>query len=119
MLAAVLVRVPGFAQRMRGMAPALAAIGALALLVALCDTAYGGLPWALLTFAFVVISCGNDLFGLLTLHSTRMLGRMAYSVYLLHGIVLYTAFMLVIGSGRVAAWSAATFWVAMADAPFS
>ena len=46
----------------------------------------------LLTVAFVIIACGNTLFGLLTSPPLRVLGEMGYSVYLLHGIGLYLAF---------------------------
>lgn len=114
MLAAMLVRVPGLARHACGRVAALAVVASLALLVAFCDTAYGLLPWTLLTFAFVVIASGNSLFGLLELRSTRMLGRMAYSLYLMHGIVLYSVLMFVVGADRASTWSAPIHWVAMA-----
>ncbi|MDX6814851.1 acyltransferase [Klebsiella quasipneumoniae] len=41
-------------------------------------------------FIFVVL--GNDLFGVLRLFSSRLLGEISYSVYLLHGIIIYTLF---------------------------
>jgi peptidoglycan/LPS O-acetylase OafA/YrhL len=44
---------------------------------------------ALLTVFFVVIASGNTLFGLLGLPAARWLGEISYSIYLLHGIVLW------------------------------
>lgn len=49
------------------------------------------------TVGFVIIACGNNLLGLLTLRGVRALGDMGYSVYLLHGIFLYVAFHSKIG----------------------
>lgn len=41
---------------------------------------------------FVLVVCGNDLFGLLSLRSSVLLGEISYSIYLLHGLVLYLIF---------------------------
>ena len=47
---------------------------------------------ALAGLCFTIIACGNTLFGILTWPSVRMLGDISYSVYLIHGIVLFIAF---------------------------
>jgi len=60
-----------------------------------------GFQWpttVLLTVSFVVIASGNTLFGVLTSRPVRILGEMGYSVYLLHGIVLFIAFGLMGGA---------------------
>ncbi len=49
----------------------------------------------LLFYAFTLIAGGNDLFGLLTTSAARYLGTISYSVYLLHGIVLFSVLRLV------------------------
>jgi len=41
---------------------------------------------------FMLIVLGNDIFGLLRLHSAKLLGEISYSIYLLHGLVLYVIF---------------------------
>lgn len=41
------------------------------------------------TVVFTIIACGNSFFGLLNLSGLRLMGVVSYSVYLLHGIVLY------------------------------
>lgn len=53
--------------------------------------------WAIVPIfcAFVFIASGNDLFGLLTASASKYLGTISYSVYLLHGIVLFCVLRLV------------------------
>ena len=41
---------------------------------------------------FMLVALGNDLFGLLKLKGSLLLGEISYSIYLLHGIVLYVVF---------------------------
>jgi peptidoglycan/LPS O-acetylase OafA/YrhL len=44
---------------------------------------------ALLSVFFVVISSGNTLFGLLTMPAARWMGEISYSIYLIHGVVIW------------------------------
>ncbi len=59
---------------------------------------------------FVTVACGQDLRGLLTSQPARWLGTISYSVYLMHGIVLYVVLrranaLVLIGSlSDVAYW---------------
>ncbi|MGS0943447.1 acyltransferase [Pseudomonas sp.] len=46
----------------------------------------------LLSMAFAIIALGNDLFGLLSSYGLKALGEISYSVYLIHGLVLYSLF---------------------------
>lgn len=46
---------------------------------------------ALTTVIFLPVAAGNSLFGVLNWRGLRLLGLVSYSVYLLHGIVLYAA----------------------------
>ena len=46
----------------------------------------------------------------LHLYVSRLLGRVAYSIYLLHGLMLYVVFMILVGLHRAAAWPDAVFW---------
>jgi peptidoglycan/LPS O-acetylase OafA/YrhL len=48
----------------------------------------------MLTLAFCIIASGNSLFGLLHLRVSRALGEMAYSIYLLHGLLLFTTLIV-------------------------
>lgn len=61
---------------------------------------------------FALVAHGNTLFGLLTLHTARVLGEISYSIYLLHGIVLYLAFTNIF-SDYAAQASLSTYMLAM------
>jgi peptidoglycan/LPS O-acetylase OafA/YrhL len=41
---------------------------------------------------FIITVLGNDLFGLFRLDSAKLLGEISYSIYLLHGLILYVFF---------------------------
>lgn len=55
---------------------------------------YSTIQTYLLGFCFITISLGNDMFGLLTSHGLRFIGEISYSIYLTHGIILYSLFSL-------------------------
>jgi len=46
----------------------------------------------LISLFFVLIVFGVDIFGLLKLRGSIILGEVSYSIYLLHGMVLYVLF---------------------------
>jgi peptidoglycan/LPS O-acetylase OafA/YrhL len=46
----------------------------------------------LMSWFFFYLAQGNDLFGILRLKTSRLLGEISYSIYLLHGTVLYLLF---------------------------
>jgi peptidoglycan/LPS O-acetylase OafA/YrhL len=54
---------------------------------------------ALCFLFFLPALCGNSYFGLLHLSSSRMLGEVSYSLYLMHGIVIYLVLHLVAAAG--------------------
>lgn len=62
-------------------------------------------PLMSLGLAFCLISGGCDLFGLLRWRASVRLGEISYSVYLLHGIVLFTLFHGIVGVDAAARWS--------------
>lgn len=95
--AAVLAR-SGVFRRWAQTPPASAAILVLlGVVVARFPTAFDWRPLMLLAAAFALIAGGNTLFGALTHPVSRTLGEMAYSIYLLHGIVLFGLFAFVLG----------------------
>ncbi len=65
---------------------------------------------ALLTLAFTLIASGNTLSGLLSSRVSRAFGEITYSVYLLHGLVLFIAFRGVTGIPLAQALSPAAHW---------
>lgn len=64
----------------------------------------------LLSVAFTLIACGNDVFGLLSAGPSRLLGDMTYSLYLLHGLLLTFVIRWVVGVQRMATWTPAEHW---------
>lgn len=73
-------------------------ISLLALFLLLCSflftVRYSLLQEALLGIVFVFICCGCDLFGLLTHRSVLFMGKISYSIYLFHGVVLFSLYSL-------------------------
>lgn len=68
-------------------------------------------PLAVLTCFFCVVASGNTFFGLLTLRVSRLLGEISYSIYLLHGIILFILVRLVLGDSVATALSMNAFWL--------
>ncbi|SER16110.1 MULTISPECIES: acyltransferase family protein [Pseudomonas] len=58
------------------------------------DDYFSLLQVSMLGIAFLIMALGNDLFGLLSRRGLKTLGEISYSIYLLHGIVLYVVFTL-------------------------
>lgn len=48
----------------------------------------------LIFIIFILVILGNDLFGIFSLKSSVLLGEISYSIYLLHGAVLYFLFTI-------------------------
>ena len=61
-----------------------------------------------LTVIFVLAACGNDFFGLLVHPISKALGDLSYSIYLLHGILLFVTFNIIIDKSVVV--SANVYW---------
>jgi peptidoglycan/LPS O-acetylase OafA/YrhL len=60
--------------------------------------------------AFVLVAAGTTLFGFLRLAALRLLGDMSYSIYLLHGLLLYCVFVFVIGKEATRELSVVGHW---------
>ncbi|MBA5874431.1 MAG: acyltransferase family protein [Nitrospira sp. CR1.2] len=75
------------------------AIACFATTLCLLPTAYMLSAVLLLAIAFLIIACGNSLYGILEWPASVSLGEMAYSLYLLHGLVLFVAYRLVFAEG--------------------
>ena len=82
----------------------------LALVVGLYPDPFEFVPLMLLSVAFIIVACGNDIFGLLNCISSRALGEVSYSIYLLHGLLLFVTFNFV-GYARVRELPALMYWI--------
>lgn len=66
---------------------------------------------AALSLAFSLIAAGNTLFGALVSNSARMLGEIAYGIYLLHGIILFSTFHFILGPPQAAQLGTVGYWL--------
>ncbi|WP_332876007.1 acyltransferase family protein [Massilia sp. S19_KUP03_FR1] len=82
--------------------------------VLMFPTAYDFFPSLILTLAFSLIAGGADLFGSLNASTSRRLGELAYSIYLTHGILLFSMANFVIGKGKISSLSSTTYWMYVA-----
>lgn len=108
---AVFVRMDAFREFSTKRIASLIIIGCIVTAVAAFPSVYRIVPILLLTLAFSLIAGGNGLFGILTNPISRTLGEMAYSIYLLHGIVLFVAFTFVIGIDDAIHFTPAIHWL--------
>jgi len=97
-----------------GWAASLVALGAVIAAVHFYPSGYSRIVLVLLTVAFTIIACGNSLFGILTSGVSRTLGEMGYSIYLLHGGLLFLTFRVAVGYSRGAALSPTQYWLIIA-----
>jgi len=100
---AFLIRYTNFAEKAKGCIESL--IGSLIVIVCLVGIVqYNHVNiYTILysTVIFTLIAIGNSMFGLLRLSFVKFLGDISYSIYLLHGIVLFYAFHFLIGMETV------------------
>lgn len=68
------------------------------------------IPIIISSFIFLIISSGNSFFGILTTSFSRKFGQITYSLYLLHGIVLYIIFRFVLGYENVSKLTDLEYW---------
>lgn len=74
-------------------------IGVILLTASITFTHSGDKPMPILiaTFVFILIASGNSFFGILSSAFSRKLGQITYSIYLIHGIILFVVFRYIIG----------------------
>jgi peptidoglycan/LPS O-acetylase OafA/YrhL len=114
MLAAIIVNRWPLAPLLRARAAAIVPIALVAVLFLGFDDGYGAAQAVLLAGAFLFVAGGNDLLGLLAAPASRALGAISYSIYLLHGLLLYAAFRAVGAVVPIAEIGAAGYWTLVA-----
>lgn len=113
-VASILTRSDWFRQVAAKRSSAFFVLGFIAIVVAFYPSAYGPVPFFLLSAAFALIAAGNTLFGVLVTPASRTLGEMSYSIYLLHGIVLFVTFYFILGVDSSRVLSPEMHWLLMA-----
>lgn len=79
-------------------------------------SAYSWIPLLLNAITFIIIACGNTLFGLLALPVSRLFGQLSYGIYLLQGLFLYLLFRIIFGMEAMSHFSADVYWLLMTGA---
>ena len=62
------------------------------------------------SIVFLIIASGNNFFGVLSSAFSRKLGQITYSIYLLHGILLFIIFYYIIGFEEAKALTNIEYW---------
>ncbi len=86
-------------------------LACITITVAFYSSAFKAVPLFLLSVAFAIIACGNNMFGVLISPASRFLGQMAYSIYLLHGITLFVAFNFILSVNKSRVLSPVSHWL--------
>lgn len=60
---------------------------------------------------FLIIASGNNFFGVLSSAFSRKFGQITYSLYLLHGILLFIVFNFIIGFEKAKSLTNLEFWL--------
>lgn len=69
------------------------------------------LPIIISSVVFLIIASGNNFFGVLSSTFSRKFGQTTYSLYLLHGIVLFIIFNFIIGFDQAKLLTNTEFWL--------
>jgi peptidoglycan/LPS O-acetylase OafA/YrhL len=109
-LASLLVRVKFISRHSKTLLGAQIFLVCILVILFLYSSAYSLVPMALLSIAFTILASGNTLLGILTHAISRTLGEMAYSIYLLHGFILYITFKFILGFQLAKSLSVFEFW---------
>lgn len=95
---------------LKGSVPALISLGLLFIVSIFGFESYGFLQSIFLFPLFMCVVAGNSIFELLSNKAARLLGMISYSVYLLHGVILYFSLYLLNLIIPVAQFSAKEYW---------
>lgn len=76
------------------------------------------IPVIITSIVFIIIASGNSFFGLLASTFSRKFGQITYSIYLLHGTLLFILFYFIIGFEEAKKLTDFEFWSIIALSVF-
>lgn len=109
-VAALILRIPKLPKLLNGILATLLAIVLLLIVTFTLPSGGNLVSRTLLCIAFIIIASGNSIFGILTIRIAQSLGEHSFSIYLMHSIVLYVAFKLILGAEVASTLSGAVHW---------
>ena len=71
-------------------------------------------PLIISTLIFILITIENSFFGILHWTISRKLGQITYSIYLVHGLILYIVFNFIIGIEKLSKYSSFDYFKVIA-----
>jgi len=110
MLSAVVVRSKEFCSFSNSPAASFLVVICLLLLVTGFSTAQGYSQLGLLAIVFSLIAGGATMFGALLSRPSHILGEMSYSIYLLHGMLLFVSLKYIVGFEAVRHMNSFEYW---------
>lgn len=110
MVAAYITKNEQITRALRSPIVSLLIILALLVVVIFYPTFYYWVPYICLSFAFIAIASGNTLFGILSHPLSRVFGQISYSIYLLHGLLLFVSFQFILKPAFMASLSPLAHW---------
>lgn len=109
--AALLVRFEWFCQLASKRISSFVLLASIGVTVILFLSPHAPVPLLLLSLSFALIAGENTMFGALSSEVSRTLGEMVYSIYLLHGGMLFVFFKFLVGFDRATLLSVSTHWL--------
>jgi peptidoglycan/LPS O-acetylase OafA/YrhL len=109
--ASFVVRSEGFRLLAKTRVASAIVLGCLGSTFCFLPTGFSRATLLVLTIAFSLIAGGSTMFGVFVWPASRMLGAMCYSMYLLHGLLLYSVFQLGLGLERAGRLSPVQHWL--------
>lgn len=111
LVAAIVIRQNSFVRISKHFVSSIVIICCLTCSVYFFNTAYNYPSLMLTSIAFILIACGNNLFGILTLKTSRYLSQLSFSIYLIHTTILFFIFRIFIGFEISHTFSLEFFWL--------
>jgi len=110
-ISSFLVRIKFFRQFAVTKLSSFIALGCIIMVVTFYPTSQGIVPKVILSLFFALIASGNSLFGILVKPVSIILGEITYSIYLLHGMLLFFTFNIVLGTSLTKTFSPSAHWL--------
>lgn len=110
-VAALILQTSGLPKLLSGKSAASLAIVLLLIVTFALPSGGNFISRVLLCMAFIVVASGNSIFGILNIRLAQSLGKHSYSIYLMHSIVLYVAFKLILGAENASSLSGTGHWL--------
>jgi peptidoglycan/LPS O-acetylase OafA/YrhL len=112
-VASLIVKLPAVTKYFSGRVGALIALLCLAVVFKKLPSADNLLAITMLGLAFTIFASGNTLFGVLKSRVIQAFGEISYSIYLLHGLMLYIMFKFILGLEVASKLSVVEHWGAV------